>query len=87
MKSVTLQLPDEIAELLTADAREARLSQTLALVLVLQGKLGAGKAAELLGMHLTEFVQLMEQHGIPYYHYAPDDWEAEEQTLHELMAR
>ncbi|MCS7209218.1 MAG: UPF0175 family protein [Fimbriimonadales bacterium] len=87
MKSVTLQLPDEIADLLDSEAREARLNQTLALALVLQGKLGAGKAAQLLGMHLTDFVQLMAAHGIPYYAYDAEDWQAEEQTLREQLER
>lgn len=85
MKSVTLQLPDEIAELLDSEVREAGFSQTLALALVLQGKLGAGRAAQLLGMHLTDFVQLMASHGIPYYSYDVDDWQAEEHTLQEHL--
>jgi predicted HTH domain antitoxin len=87
MKSVTLQLPDEIAEMIDSEAREPDFIRTLVLALVLEGKLGAGKAAQLLGLHLTDFVQLMAEHGVPYYYYDVDDWQAEEQTLQEVLKR
>lgn len=68
-KELPIDLPEELWEVLGPDdrARAAQAKETLVLELVRRKEISAGYGAELLDMHLTDFVQLMAQHGIPYF--------------------
>ena len=62
----TIQIPDELAQLLGPDER---LSQTLTEAVVLElfweHRISAGKAAELLGCSYREFLDLLHTKNIP----------------------
>jgi predicted HTH domain antitoxin len=84
MKQLTLELPDELAELLPEAEAISLARQAWVLSLVRQGKLGVGRGAELLGMHLSEFARLLAEHDIPYFDYSEQEWASEEQALHDF---
>lgn len=79
MTSVTLELEDELLELL------AQLNQPLPgvareiLVLELYRRsiVSSGKAAELLGLSRQELIQRASGLGIPYFRFTNEDWKAE----------
>jgi predicted HTH domain antitoxin len=72
--SITLTIPDSVAQGLRLPESEAepRLRSELALVLYAQGILSPGKAAELAGISRFLFTELAAQRGIPR-HYDTDD--------------
>lgn len=77
--TVHLELPREL--LGTLGVSEADLSAALktliALELVRQGRISAGKAAELAGVSRVEFVQLMADQDISYFTETPEDLAAQ----------
>lgn len=74
MKSVTIELPPELLQLLGSE-EEAKREAKLALVLdlVRRGRLSRAKAAELLGLSLWDFPSLLAQYRIPWFDYSPED--------------
>ena len=80
-KTLTLDVPEELAELLPEEEASQVARQAWVLRVVRQGKLGAGRGAELLDMHLTDFVKLMTEHGVAYFDYTAEDWAAEEREV------
>lgn len=65
MPSVTIALPDSIAE------QEARL--LLAIKLFEIGRLSCGKAAEVSGYSKRVFLELLGKQGVPVFDTLPDD--------------
>lgn len=65
--SVTLEIPDDFAHQLQAerDKAEARLHLELAVALYREGKLPAGRAAEIAGMTRWQFEDLLRQRQVP----------------------
>jgi predicted HTH domain antitoxin len=57
------------------DQREIqrRLSDWLVLSLFTEGRISSGKAARLLNISRTEFLALLQSHGIAYVNYSPDE--------------
>ncbi|WP_447977307.1 UPF0175 family protein [Candidatus Nitrospira bockiana] len=74
MKSVTIELPAELVELLGSE-EEAKREAKLALVLdlVRRGRVSRAKAAELLGISLHDFPSLLTEYRIPWFDYSPED--------------
>jgi len=74
MKSVTIELPAELVELLRSE-EEAKREAKLALVLdlVRRGRVSRAKAAELLGISLQDFPSLLTEYRIPWFHYSSED--------------
>lgn len=72
-KDVTVNLPEELCELVerSGEALSLQLKQALVLDLVRQRRISAMRGATLLEMHLTDFVRLMAQHGVPYFNEPP----------------
>lgn len=66
-KQVIVDLPDELWQILGKDERalSARLREALVVDLVRRSEISAGHAAQLLGMDLVEFAELMAAHGLP----------------------
>ena len=82
MKAVTIELPEELLELLGSEEeaqREAKLG--LVLDLVRRGLLSRAKAAELLEIPLPEFPALLAQYRIPWFDYSPEDLQRDLRTL------
>lgn len=71
MPKLTLDLPPSVSE------QEARLA--LALELYRQRRISLGKAAELAGCPLREFMRLASQENIPVIDYDPEDLQREAQ--------
>jgi predicted HTH domain antitoxin len=72
--SITLRIPDSVAQSLRIPEGEAeqRLRQELALALYARGLLSVGKAAELSGMTRILFSELLAQMNIPR-HYGNEE--------------
>ena len=82
MKTVTLDLPPELLELL-GSKEEAKREAKLALVfdLVRRGRVSRAKAAELLGMPLAKLPALLAEYDIPWFDYSADDLERDLESL------
>jgi len=74
-KRLPVELPDALWEALGPDdrARAAQAKEALVLELVRRKEISAGYGAELLGIHLTDFVKVMLEHAIPYFTEPPQD--------------
>jgi predicted HTH domain antitoxin len=88
MKTVTLELPAELMELLGSE-EQAKRGVKLALVfdLVRRGRVSRAKAAELLGVPLTEFPALLAEYGIPWFDYSAEDLERDLRFLESVRQR
>ncbi len=82
MKAVTIELPQELLELLGSE-EEAKRETKVALVLdlVRRGKVSRAKAAEFLGLSLRDLPGLLAEYRIPWFDYPSDDLH---QDLHRL---
>lgn len=75
---VELDIPDVVVESYGGiDPLREALSQSAVLELVRRGEIDPSRGAELLGVPLSDFIRLMDSHGIPYFNYTPDEWEEE----------
>lgn len=79
MTSVTLELEDELLELLRQLNQPLPLVAREILVLELYRRsiISSGKAAELLGVSRQELIQRASELGIPYFRFTDEDWKAE----------
>lgn len=80
-RTVPLEIPAEIPHAARMTREELRLE--LAVHLFQTGRLSFGKAREMAGLAVWEFLQLLGSRGIPL-HYGPDDYEADLRTLEDL---
>jgi predicted HTH domain antitoxin len=82
MKTVTLELPAQLLELLGSE-EEAKREAKLALVfdLVRRGRISRARAAELLGIPLTEFPRLLAEYDIPWFDCSREDLERDLRAL------
>lgn len=76
---VELDLPRDLLGALDVPETEleTQLKMLIALELFRQDRISSGKAAELLNMSKAAFVQLLAQHGIPYFTETPQELEAQ----------
>lgn len=64
--SKTIQIPDELAQLLGPDERLPQdLAETVVLELFRERRISTGKAAELLGLSYRELLDLLQAKNIP----------------------
>ncbi|GIV17202.1 MAG: hypothetical protein KatS3mg022_2637 [Armatimonadota bacterium] len=84
MRAITIELPDEVAELLSPEERQRLALQTYVLTLVQKHRMSISRGAELLGMSLVDFAKLLGEQGGVYYDYSESDWAMEESTIAEL---
>ncbi len=75
MKSISIELPDEIVDLFGKDELEASLRKWAVLELVRAGKLSSGKAAEVLEMTRWEFMELMSDYDVPMADFSVEELE------------
>jgi predicted HTH domain antitoxin len=73
--TVHLQLPRDLLGALDVPelGLEARLRELIALELFREGRISAGKGAELLGISKYAFVQLLSRHGLNYFTESPEE--------------
>jgi predicted HTH domain antitoxin len=79
MSTVQLELGQELLELLQSPDRPVQQSARELIILELyrQGRIAAGKAAELLGMGRSDFLQVASQAGVPYFEMTTQEWNEE----------
>ena len=65
LKTINVELPDEIVELFDNDKLDKRLKELAVLELVKERKLTSGKAAEILEISRREFMEIMSFYDIP----------------------
>ena len=75
MKTLRIELPEEIVELFGEKELQASLKKWAVLELVRAGKLSSGKAAEILGITRWEFMELMSSHDIPMTDFPEEELE------------
>ena len=74
-----LELPRDLLGALNVPEAELepQLRQLIALELFRQNRISSGKAAELLGIPKTAFIQLLARHKIPYFTNTPEELDAQ----------
>lgn len=86
-RTVTVALPEELLAVLTTDAPvgdvATRLSELAVIELFREERLSTGRAARLLGLTQSAFIDLLGRHGVPYL----DDSEEELRQQVEASAR
>ena len=74
MRQLTLELPNEIFDLLgSAEAVRTKLLEALILQLLREGEISQGRAAMLLGITRYDMLELMAQHRIPSGPQTPEE--------------
>ncbi len=84
--SLKLEVPSELLALLRKSRREMEREAQIwfALELFRQRRVSAGKAAELAGLSLSEFMDVSRQHGIEWASYTDEELEAEIQEARSI---
>jgi len=79
MGTVQVELGEELLELLESLDRPVQQSARELIVLELyrQGRIAAGKAAELFGLSRSDFLQVASQAGVPYFDMTAREWNEE----------
>ena len=75
MKSISIELPDEIIQLYEKGELESSVKKWSVLELVRKGKLSSGKAAEILGITRWEFMELMSSNDVPMANFPVEELE------------
>lgn len=66
MRSITVDLPDELVNLLgSSEDTASRVREALVIDLLREAQISQGKAAELLGINRYEMLDLMARHKVP----------------------
>ena len=80
-------LPEELARLLDPLGKqlEARVRQALVLLLIQDDEISSRKGAEILGITWDEMVELMSEHGVPYFRQTAEELRAEVETMETLL--
>jgi len=85
MAEVNIKLPEEIFALANLKKEKAseEVRKLIALELFRENVISMGKAAEIAGIPLAEFMELSAKRGIPM-HYTIEDLEADRKTAERL---
>lgn len=83
---VEMELPSDFLSILNVSKSEIelRLRELFVIELFREGRISSGKGAELLGIPLWDFLQILSRHQIDYLSQTPGELEAELATLHTL---
>lgn len=68
---------------LPQEEAEERVRQLFVVSLYQEGRISAGKAAEMLGVHRYDFVALLSRFGFSYFDYTPEELADEFQVVKE----
>jgi predicted HTH domain antitoxin len=75
LKTLQIEIPDEVIELLGLEGAKSEAKVALVLDLVRQRTISKAKAAEMLGMNLVELPSLLSKYQIPWFEYDKDELE------------
>ncbi len=81
MKTVSVELPDEILELFDTNEIDKILKELAILELVKTSKLSSGKAAEILGIGVWDFMELMSKYNIPMANFSKEELRRQAQEM------
>jgi predicted HTH domain antitoxin len=86
MSALHVELEDEVVALLEElhQPVEETACQLIIFELYRRGLLSSGKAAQILEMNRTDFIQLASSVGIPYLAMSRDEWEKERKSSESL---
>lgn len=84
---VVLNLPRDLLGALDVPQTdlETRLHELIALELFREGRISAGKGAQLLGTSKLEFIQLLARHGLPYFTQSPEELASDVTTVQQML--
>lgn len=86
MSSTVIDLGDELARVL--EQLHSPLQQSAREMIVLElyrrTDISSGKAAELLGMRLMDFIRYSGELGIPFFRMTAEEWQAELESIRSL---
>lgn len=82
---VELDVPRDLLGALdvTEDELGPRLKKLIALELFREERISSGKAAELIGISKTAFVDLLDRHGISYFTERPEEIASQVEAMRE----
>jgi predicted HTH domain antitoxin len=84
--TVKVDVPEELIALAdTSETPSRSASKIIALELFREGRVSAGKAAELAGISLQEFLAFAAERNVPM-HYTVSDWQEDQATSRELKS-
>lgn len=82
MKPVTIELPAQLVELFgSEEGAKQGAREAIVLDLLRQGRLSRGKAAELLGIPMSELPELLGRYRIPWFGSSTDEVQRDVETL------
>jgi predicted HTH domain antitoxin len=86
---VELELPRDIVGALDISVWELKryAKELIALELFKEGRISAGKAAELLEIPKADFIELLSRRGITYLDQPPEELKAEVEAIEQLIER
>ncbi len=92
MFSIKLDVPSELSIPLSVsgynrDKLTEELKHLLAISLFKRNALSLGQAAKLAELHLWDFLQLLNQHGIPIVEYDDEEIQQELKTVKSLLQK
>jgi predicted HTH domain antitoxin len=84
---VELDVPRDLLGILNVTEEEAgpHLKKLIALELFREERISSGKAADLLGISKVEFIDLLDQHGIPYFTERPEEIASQVEAIREKV--
>lgn len=81
-KKVVLEFPVELSEEDLKDEEVVKKGkEAMVLELFRKGKVSSGYAADLLGLGLSDFMDLLKQKGIPFSHYTKGDFKKDLEAI------
>ncbi len=85
---VTVQIEDDLAMFLreSDEPIERTARELMVMELYRRATISRGKAAELLGMPLLDFLKLASSLGIPYIDMTKEEWDEERTRIDEWIA-
>lgn len=86
MASIEIKLPALVKDYILEETTEEMRNALLLYPSIVNNTISHGRAAELLGMHKMELIQLYGKLGIPYLDMTDEEFEEEIQTVKRLAA-
>ena len=81
MTSIEIEIPETVKEYVISGTTERSRSALLIYPSIVQGGISYGRAAELLGLHKLDLIELYGSLGIPYFDMTDEEFEEELKTI------
>ena len=81
LTTVALEVPVEMAPYINREADRLKQYALLIYPYVQAGDISRGRAAEILGIHKLELIELYGEMGLPYFQETPEDLRKDLETL------